>query len=172
MITPDSKERQTFEGALLFSSDGRGQGSRLEDWEVVLNRHFNLLPCNSDFYVDDDWEREIAPFLPPAAMSPADPGGSGSDPAGKYPWLARFNAMDDEQKGDRLEFSIRAKFPVTVVSRNCDDTPVQAYFAIGGDGAPLAFPADNPLLQAGLHPLLFIRVCEDCIAHHLRGLPI
>jgi hypothetical protein len=28
--------------------------------------------------------------------------------------------MDDEQKGDRLEFSIRAKFPVTVVSRNYD----------------------------------------------------
>ena len=80
MITPDSKERQTFEGALLFSSDGRGQGSRLEDWEVVLSRHFNPLPCNSDIYVDDDWEREIAPFLSPAAMSPADPGGSRSNP--------------------------------------------------------------------------------------------
>jgi hypothetical protein len=56
--------------------------------------------------------------------------------------------------------------------RNYDDIPVQAYFAIGGDGLPLALPADNPLLGAGLHPLLFIRVCEDCIAHHLRGLPI
>jgi hypothetical protein len=116
-----SKSMMALEGQRLGDSEGHGQGSSLEDWEVVLTRHFNPIGCDSYFHVNDDFERTFAPELPPFKYTIPDY--TAPDPKkGPTPrqlWKMRVDAINaDNEQGDRLEFSIRALFPVTIISND------------------------------------------------------
>jgi len=112
-----SKSMMALEGQRLGDSEGHAQGSSLEDWEVVLTRHFNPIDCDSFFFVDDEFERTFAADLPRRTRSGPKPDGSAQDPAA-LDLMRSMQIMQKIEEGDRLEFRLRADFPVTVISND------------------------------------------------------
>jgi len=112
-----SKSMMALEGQRLGDSEGHGQGSSLEDWEVVLTRHFNPIDCDPFFFVDDEWERTFAAELPRRTRSGPKPDGSAQDPAA-LDLMRSMQIMQKIEEGDKLEFRLRADFPVTIISND------------------------------------------------------